>query len=214
MSSSLNSLLQRFELLSNREKLMLLSTAMVIIWSSWDSFLYQPLSDQHKLLASKIAVATSELTTQQTLLTKLEELSSGNQNQEANAELARLRSSISDFKQKISTGSKKFAEPKQMAKTLRDMLKKNARLRLQKLENTPGKAFPKASGHPPLIYRHGLVLTLQGTYFDTLNYLQSLENLPWRINWEMIDYQVRNYPEAETVIRIYMLSFEETWLAV
>jgi hypothetical protein len=32
--------------------------------------------------------------------------------------------------------------------------------------------------------------------------------------WDSIDYQVKNYPLAETTIRAYTLSFEESWLGV
>jgi MSHA biogenesis protein MshJ len=57
-------------------------------------------------------------------------------------------------------------------------------------------------------------LTLQGDYFSTLNYLKALENLPWRIHWDSIDYNVKAYPQAETRIQVYTLSFEQDWLGV
>ena len=33
------------------------------------------------------------------------------------------------------------------------------------------------------LYQHGLLLTFEGKYFDILNFLQNVENLPWRLYW-------------------------------
>ena len=49
---------------------------------------------------------------------------------------------------------------------------------------------------------------------DTVNYLKSLESLPWRFSWDSVDYQVKQYPVAETTLRLYTLSFEENWLGL
>jgi MSHA biogenesis protein MshJ len=59
-----------------------------------------------------------------------------------------------------------------------------------------------------------MVITLQGDYFSTLNYLKSLETLPWRIHWDSIAYRVTEYPLAETRIQVYTLSFDEDLLGV
>jgi MSHA biogenesis protein MshJ len=101
-----------------------------------------------------------------------------------------------------------------MAKVLQDMLKKSSGLKLVKLETLPVTTLTGSKQEQSWIYRHGLSITLSGSFFNTLNYLQSLESLPWRFNWDKIDYQVKEYPVAETSLQVYTLSFEENWLGL
>ncbi len=214
MNPTLDHLLQRFELLSGREKIMLTCTVLTIIWSSWDTFIYQPLKKQQHTLQSQISIAKTELTAQQLAAEKLEKLTVDSPNKQGKKNLAKLQQSIAELKYKLSTANKKFTPPQLMATVLRDILSRNRQLHLIKLENKPTTPFTLVSDQSPWVYRHSLVITLQGSYFDTLNYLQSLEESPWRINWDMINYQVINYPTAEINIRVYTLSFEEKWLAI
>jgi MSHA biogenesis protein MshJ len=111
-------------------------------------------------------------------------------------------------------GNKKFVPPSLMAKALNDMLKQNQQLTLIKLESLPTTTLlsSKLQLHPT--YKHGLEITFTGNYSDTINYLKALEELPWAIVWENIDYQVKDYPKAEITIRLVTLSFDEGWLGV
>jgi len=214
MKSTLDNLLQRFQALSGREKIILVCTALTIIWSAWDNLVYQSLKKQQQTLQSQISIAETELTTQQQATEKLEQLATENPDKQDRQQLLKLQQSVAELKSQLSTENKKFVTPRLMATALRDMLSRNRQLRLIQLENKPSTAFIQASNHSSGIYRHELIITLQGSYFDTLNYLQSLEKLPWRINWDMINYKVIHYPLAEINIHLYTLSFEEKWLAI
>jgi MSHA biogenesis protein MshJ len=66
----------------------------------------------------------------------------------------------------------------------------------------------------PRVYRHGLRIELVGSYQNTLDYLGRLEALPWRLAWEALDIQVRDYPKTSVILTLYTLSFEEGWLGV
>ena len=112
------------------------------------------------------------------------------------------------LKQQLDIGEKKFVPAQLMVKVLRDLLKQNSGLDLIAMETLPVSSFSEST----TIYRHGLSLTLTGNYFNTLNYLKKLESLPWRLNWGSIEYQVKEYPIAETTLKLSTLSFEENWL--
>jgi MSHA biogenesis protein MshJ len=111
-------------------------------------------------------------------------------------------------------GEKKFVPAQLMANALSDILKQFSDLRLVKLETLPVSGFGNQNQEPAWLYRHALEITLQGDYFGVLNYLKTLETLPWRIHWVSIDYQVNNYPIAETRLQVYTLSFDKDWLGV
>lgn len=56
-------------------------------------------------------------------------------------------------------------------------------------------------------------LVVDGRYFDVLEYIKRLEQLKG-FNWQMLDYDVIDYPNARVTIRIRTLSLEEDWIGV
>jgi MSHA biogenesis protein MshJ len=105
-------------------------------------------------------------------------------------------------------------EPELMPKVLDEMLQ-DLPLRLVKLKKlAPEVELAVETPGVPKIYRHGLRLELEGSYRDTLDYLEKLEQLPWRLAWEGIEIQMVSYPKARIVLDLYTLSFEEEWLGV
>ncbi len=57
-----------------------------------------------------------------------------------------------------------------------------------------------------VVYRYPLAITFSGDYFDTLSYLKKLESMPWRPVWELLEYEVTDYPQAKVTLQIYTLS--------
>ncbi len=66
----------------------------------------------------------------------------------------------------------------------------------------------------PTVYRHGLRLELEGSYSDTLVYLERLEELTWSLAWEALDISMKEYPQASIILNLFTLSFDEVWLGV
>lgn len=128
--------------------------------------------------------------------------------------LKQAKDELSQLKQQLKISDKKFVPPYLMASVLQDILQKNSGLKLVQLETLPVTSLLDSEQVKSVIFRHGLSLTLTGNYFNTLNYLKALEALPWRFNWESINYKVKQYPIAETTIQVYTLSFEENWIGL
>lgn len=213
MTKSLEQLQQRFDGLNQREKLMAVGTAIVLLWAGWDNLINQPMNSTQTRLKTEISTLENTLLGQQQLI---QQMSTGNDPQKLKQQqLSTLQESARNMQQQLGTGDKKFVPPQLMANALRDMLKQQGNLKLLQLETLPASPFgeSKQQGQQAVrVYQHALKLTLQGDYFSTLAYLKSLENLPWRIHWDSIDYQVKEYPQAETRIQVYTLSFEKDLL--
>ncbi|MDA1207911.1 MAG: MSHA biogenesis protein MshJ, partial [Proteobacteria bacterium] len=62
--------------------------------------------------------------------------------------------------------------------------------------------------------KHGIELTLQGSYLDVLRYLAAIENIGVRFFWERVEYQVEQYPLGEVSIEVFTLSTQEQLLDV
>jgi hypothetical protein len=52
--------------------------------------------------------------------------------------------------------------------------------------------------------KNNLQLAFHSSYFDTINYLQYLENLPWCVIWSSLTYKVLKYPEAEVTLNFHV----------
>lgn len=210
----LNKLQVRYESLTTREKIIVVSTLLVAFWALWDSVLYQPFAAKQKLLQQQLLNLNTEITSKQKIANALESSGISDPNIANQNKLDALKVQYSHLQEQVMLGSKKFVPPQLMAKALSDMLKQNHQLKLIKLESLPPTTLLAAKQQHQPIYQHGLEITFSGTYAETINYLEALEALPWAIVWDSLDYRVKNHPMAEITIRVVTLSFDKGWLGV
>jgi MSHA biogenesis protein MshJ len=64
------------------------------------------------------------------------------------------------------------------------------------------------------LYRHGIKITLSGSYFELRDYLLQLEQLSWKFFWQEFDLSVKDYPMNELSIEIYSLGSKEAFVGV
>ncbi len=63
-----------------------------------------------------------------------------------------------------------------------------------------------------LLYRHGLRITMTGSFFNIQAYLTRIEQLPKKFYWEVFDYQMQDYPTAQVEMEIYTLSINKEFI--
>ena len=209
-----NKLQERYDSLTTREKIIVAVALLAALWSIWDSFLYQPFASKQKSLQQQLLGINTQLESQQRILAELERSGNNDPNVDKQLKLNELKAQYSRLQEQVMLGSKKFVPPQLMATALSDMLKQNQQLKLVKLETLPPTTLLEAKQQRQPIYKHGLEITFAGNYSETVNYLETLEDLPWAIIWDRLDYKVKNYPMAEVTIRVVTLSFDKVWLGV
>jgi MSHA biogenesis protein MshJ len=64
------------------------------------------------------------------------------------------------------------------------------------------------------MYRHGIDLTVRGTYVELHNYLQELEKLPNQLYWARAELSVATHPLLTLKLTVHTLSFDRAWLIV
>jgi MSHA biogenesis protein MshJ len=210
----ISTLRERFQILTSREKFILTTTVAIVLWSAWDRSFWSPLKQQENLLLNELSNLNQQLSVQQQTATKLQGNSAADPKMAIKFKLTQLNSELTRLQNHMALEGEKFVPPRLMAKVLNDLLNQNQQLLLIKLDTLPVTTLRTEKNQFFPVYKHGLILTFSGVYSDTLTYLKSIESLPWRITWDSIEYQVKNYPLAETTIRAYTLSFEESWLGV
>jgi MSHA biogenesis protein MshJ len=147
----------------------------------------------------------------------------GGEVQQVLARSKEIRNSLARLEQQQADLTVEFIRPSQMAGVLRDMLQAEKGLVLTRLESLGASPlFPPAKDEEekqsaiqrPEIYKHGMRIVFEGSFFQTLHYLKSLESMPWRLYWDNVEYQVLDYPRARIAITVHTLSLEEGWIGV
>jgi MSHA biogenesis protein MshJ len=89
-------------------------------------------------------------------------------------------------------------------------------IELQSIAPTPILLERPEQGEEPKagLYRHGVTLIFEGSYFDIQQYLEKLEALPWKFYWKKFDYLVGDYPTASVELEIYTLSTNKAFIGV
>lgn len=82
----------------------------------------------------------------------------------------------------------------------------------------PGVTTPRQSQRPDAseanVYKHGVEMTLQGSYADLHDYLARLEQSPWRMFWWRARLAADAHPRLTLTVTIYTLSLDKGWLEV
>ena len=64
------------------------------------------------------------------------------------------------------------------------------------------------------IYKHGVKITVRGSYANLLRYLSALEKLPTQMFWGVAKMDVIKHPKVELSLTLYTLSLDKTWLQI
>ncbi len=147
-----------------------------------------------------------------------------------------LRQRLSQIKQQLADGDAylqsrrdRLVQPEKMADLLEQVLNKNGQLHLINLQTLPaaplvekaykpegaGAGAASAAAEPDRqVFRHGVQITVRGSYLDLLQYLTAIEQLPTKMFWGMSRMNVVQYPTAELTLTLYTLSLDKTWLQI
>ncbi|HEX5048813.1 MAG TPA: hypothetical protein VFX89_16995 [Gammaproteobacteria bacterium] len=235
MKERLAKLAESIDRLTLRERLFVFAAMIVALGGVWEALLAAPLEARERAAAAKIDTLHSRLETlNQSIVSTADGLSEGLPNRLER--LAALRARVAESGAAVSVYTTDLVDAAQMRTVLEDLLHRQTNLRLVSAENLPvrplfdesGKdgeqgapptADPGQDGAAPAavenrLYRHTLVLRLQGSYLDCLAYLQSIERLPWHLYWTRLELDAGEYPRNDIVLEVQTLSLEPGWIGV
>ena len=217
----------RFNALKQREQGLITAVGVIVVLALCDQLFWTPFTRSNTQQKNHIA----ELQTQRNNLQSEHAAVKARLAEDPNAELRRsvdaVRARIDEQNQRLAKLTVDLIPPEKMADVLREVLNQRRELQLIALQNEPATyAFAprekeknseavseeNESVMPVVVFRHGLTLQLRGRYFEIVNYLQALEQLPWHFYWEKLDYTVDKYPDADVTVKIYTLSNREGWI--
>ena len=73
---------------------------------------------------------------------------------------------------------------------------------------------PSDPGRTAALYRHGVELTIEGSYKDIVTYLLAVETMPQHVLWGGLQLKVEQHPKVVVTLRLYTLSQDRNWLEI
>lgn len=218
MTLWLRDLLDRFDLLSLRERLLLLGAMLGLVVLIWDSMFMGPLERANKNRLAQVEALRAEVSGLEQSIETLAVQGTVDPDRQARDQIARLGEEIAALDKQMAGATSGLIAPREMALVLEQLLARTQRMTLHGLRTLPPEAvvapLPQAGAPAAQIYKHGVELELGGTYLETLGFLQAVEALPWRFFWDHIDFSVEAYPQARVKLTLYTLGLQEGWVGV
>jgi MSHA biogenesis protein MshJ len=217
-----------FSARARREKIVIGIAALAIVFALADNFWITPatqrLADEQKALETK----RNEL---QQIVAQANALA-----EQARQRDAQVATALAAAKQDVGSVSAQLAEferalvpARRMTEFLRGLMPGTSieMVALKTLPPAPlvqraagkdGKeadaAAKAAAAKQPNLYKHGVEITLAGSYPALLDYLARLESSPQKVLWGRLDLRVEKHPKSELKLVLYTLSLDPAWLAV
>ncbi len=215
MRNLLKQYAERVDHASLRERvLVFLATALILVYVL-NAVLITPVRDEQRRLTVSIAQNERELRTIQGEVQRLVRARASDPDVRNRERAAVLRAEIADLDGRIAEEQRRFTTPQRMRDVLEEMLQREKRLRLIDLKTLPVADMSASQGQAGRrVFRHGVELTLAGSYLDLHAYLAALEGLSTQLYWGRAEMSVAEYPVATLKLTVYTLSFDQAWLVV
>jgi MSHA biogenesis protein MshJ len=222
----------RFMAMPQRERYLLPGALCFAILMLGHLLLIEPARKQHRLIQAQYSQESNELIVAQNQL-KVLNAKLANPDAELHTQLADLRTQTRSADDQFKQLQSSLVPAHEMSQWLAGLLQAQRGLQLTGLRTLPvasvadlvaTKAAPAASaastpgeGNTPRdtwLYRHGVEVTLRGSYADLHAYLKTLEQLPRRVYWGELKINAQDSPAVVMTLTVYTISLEKTWWVI
>jgi MSHA biogenesis protein MshJ len=217
----------RYDALARRERALLMAASLVLIVGLGALLLIEPAIKQGKLLQQQITRSRADLAA---LQPQVADLQARQRDPDAatRAQLEALHHQLSLADNEFDQLQRALVSPQDMGRLLEVLLQQHRGLQLVGLRNVPvtsvsdltppaaAAAIQPASRKTPdaWLFRHGVEITVQGSYADMQAYLDALERLPRRVYWGELKIDAQKWPASQMTVTVYTISLEKTWWRV
>lgn len=214
--------------LALRERGIIFVAILVVLYGIAANFLFPPLNAEQGRLKKQLTDKRAQIQgfegqIQAALAKSAEDPDAGNR-----AKRTQMEAQLKVLNESLARVTARLVPPKEMARMVEQILLKNRRLEVVRVESLTPESLQQV-GSVPLpqagaatgggvdgltAYRQGMGIELRGNYLDILDYLKELEALPWKVFWGQISLKVEHYPTSRVTLRIYTLSTQPGWIAI
>jgi MSHA biogenesis protein MshJ len=226
-----------------RERGLLFAALVIIVIAITNGLVFKSMIAQQHQIERQTLEDRKVVQTIQTEIEKMVTPASVDPDAENRAKLAKLKTDADAADDAIRSLQQGLVSPDQIGKILENILEHQGKLKLVSLKKLPVESLvASTTPSPPVggtslpiipnapdqtavksaasgasaesIFKHGVEITVQGQYFDMLEYLAALEKMPNQVFWAKARLQVNEYPKVTLTLDLFTLSLEKKWLSI
>jgi MSHA biogenesis protein MshJ len=198
-----------------RERAVLAAAAIVVTVLLLEGLWWGPQRERAGAAQTDVTLLVEQKSTLAAELGQLEEREALDPDSAIRAQLDLLSGKITVLDQRLQAQTLQILAPEQMPAVLRDLIRTVEGLRITAVRSeAPQRLVNSAEDNLPVLYRHGLVIDLEGDYLGLLDCVRKLEDLPWRLYWLGMEVRADGVAPGEFRLHVYTVSLREEWIRV
>lgn len=235
------SLQQRFDAMQPRERMLISLTVGVVLVLGIYVLWIEPASKSAASNRERVEALTPQVESGRAALARVQEELARDPEAARRLALEQLQQESAELDGRLRADEAAVIPPGRMPAVLRDLLGRDARLRVLGVRALPPEvlrwspapppapppgtaAVPPAeaaAGTPtpstegiPALYRHRVVLRFEGDYTAALDYVRAVEALPFRVRLHDLKVDADRWPALGITLTVETLGLEEGWIGV
>jgi len=212
--------------LSLREKLLSLVVFIALAYAVWDISFFANLDKRQQQAQAKQHEIQQQQQALNSAIAQLQKQlkNATDPNEKITQAINTAKQQLSNHQQQLDEEIDKLVEPSKITDLLRSLLVESTGLTLVSLNNeavtaiivnqTKNNQNQINSDLAIQFYEHAATIKFRGHYQQLYDYLKALEDSPWGLYWDQLEYVVSNYPSAEISLRVHTISTDEHWIGL
>lgn len=207
---------------SLRERIIIMVALGTLLTLGWYVLLIEPMDKQNAALDEGNAAIRTTVTSLEDSLELLVQENANDPNAETLDALQTLQADIRQLEERLSKVATDIIAPQDIPKVLGRVLQRSPGIALIDLRNDAPAPVdlgiaPASGSSMSRAFRHGVVMTVQGSYDDITEYVRAIENLEWTVQWNRVHLsRSSGIPDGliEAQLELYTLSLNQEWMGV
>lgn len=204
----------KFDALTLRERIMVSAAAMVAVLALAYTLLIEPEVKAQRRTAAALLQKQSEMRALDAQVQALLAARAEDPDRARRERLAQVTSALQQLEARIADEERRFTAPSQMRGVIEGVLARSRGVALVEMKTLAVTTLDAKQSKERLVYRHGLEVTVAGSYLDLLAYVRDLEALPTQLYWGALNVDASQYPKVLMKATLYTLSLDRAWLNV
>jgi MSHA biogenesis protein MshJ len=222
----------RMDALSLRERGMVFGATVAVLAFAGHTFVLAPQDAKQAALRTQIDQQQAAIAAIDGEITARVEGSRIDPDAQSRARLNTMQQEMGQLGSQLLALEHGLVPPERMGPLVDGILRANGRLKLVSMRTLPAEplaapgtapaaaaapaasagAAPAVASDVPLLYRHGVEVTVRGNYLDMVDYMSALDAMPTRMFWGRARLDVETYPGARLTLTLHTLSLDRQWM--
>jgi len=209
---------QRFNAQTLRERALVSVTLFSLLGFAWWNYYVEPMTQNIAARNTENQRVAAQVAEMRAIVADLRQRIAAGVYVEKEQQLNRLGKELAAVENRLREETVELIDPEKMLQLMTELVYRESKLKLLSLRRREVKpAIPREEGdttEEPGLYRHVLEIELAGKYLDMLSYMQTLEQLDWKLLWDEFEILSEEHPTVTLRLVMSTLSTRKQWIEI